>query len=312
MEKIGEFVTSKIIGHKPVKPATYDLRKSLISSNQHRAEDLDVCGDYEKRLAEWEDESRKIKEQRLRELESLPKIEKQTYKITPTQMYADFVKFYKAVNKKDFSPVNPYSDTNEPKEFVYTLIYYFLQDDSFFNSPLLRKDVSIPSFDKGLLVVGGYGCGKSSTFRALFALFRNYSVQIKRIDPKNKKELLQKFRMVECVSTDVVIAYNSSKTPSSVISPLITINPLYIDDILREEDASNFGKHNIFKTVLTHRGDFNKKMLLSLNPVIGKDGEHKSFEDSLKEFELRYDGRVYDRLFGGLNMVEMNGKSMRR
>ena len=100
-----------------------------------------------------------------------------------------------------------------------------------------------------------------------------------------------------------------------LLRPLMSYTPLYIDDILREQDASNFGKLNIFLTVLTHRADRGYKSHLSLNykeKNVNGLVENASVEESLLQFRERYDGRVHDRLFGMYNIIELTGKSFRR
>lgn len=317
---VGMHIIEKAIGKKPRKPQTYDMRKRMGTP-----EDLEFCKNYDERIAEWEakyDDFRKkqIEEnKKYKELED--KIEvKKVPPIIPNHkgVLADFNSFYKIINKVEFNPKNPFSNTDEPLQYIYTLIFYFLKDERFFKSPLLRKDLSEPSFDKGTLSIGGYGCGKTSTWNALLASFKNHVDYIKKQKPSNQDELVKMFHLNKCISSDIVHKYTVCKDKNMIddlLRPLMSYTPLYIDDILREQDASNFGKLNIFLTVLTHRADRGYKSHLSLNykeKNVNGLVENASVEESLLQFRERYDGRVHDRLFGMYNIIELTGKSFRR
>lgn len=312
-EKIESIIISKIIGNRPIKPASYEMRKLRKSK-----EDLIVCYNYEQALQNWENEAQKIRN-------SQPKYENENFVIkerppinaTVKDIFEDFIQTYKILSKRDFNKVNPYSKSDEPNKYLFTLIFYFLNNERFFDSPLLRKDLSEPSFDKGTLSIGGYGCGKTSTMMALILTFRNHVDFVKNIMPSNEKEILKKFEINSCISTDVVNRYGTTKKNyvDEVLNPLMSSKQLYIDDILREEDGDNFGRLNIFKTVLTHRADFGYKTHLTTNYLeVDSDGvvEFLDTETSLLKFRSRYDGRIHDRLFGMYNIIELKGKSFRR
>ena len=53
-EKIENIVISEIIGLRPIKPATYEMRKLRKSK-----EDIIVCYNYEQALQNWEKEAQK-------------------------------------------------------------------------------------------------------------------------------------------------------------------------------------------------------------------------------------------------------------
>jgi hypothetical protein len=133
--------------------------------------------------------------------------------------------------------------------------------------------------------------------------------------PINLKDILAKFDINSCVSTDVVNEYSTAKDKgviSDIMLPLMSSKALYIDDIIREDDGYNFGKNNIFLKVLTHRSDRDYETHLTLNPLIKEDGLTEDILVSLMQFDTRYDGRVHDRLFGNYNIIELTGKSFRR
>lgn len=319
---VGMHLIEQKIGKKPRKPQTYEMRKRLGTP-----EDLEFCKNYDDRLAEWEKKYEKLRQEQIEEAKKYKAMEKKLVvkevpPIIPNakKIFQDFSMFYKAQNKVEFNPKNPYSKTDEPLQYIYTLIFYFLKDERFFKSPLLRTDLSNPSFDKGTLSIGGYGCGKTSTWNALLASFNNHLDYIKRLldKPSNAKELFEMFQLNKCVSSDIVHKYTTCKDKTlldELLRPLMSFIPLYIDDILREQDANNFGKLNVFLTVLTHRADRGHKSHLTMNYkeiVVDGNIENASVEESLLQFRERYDGRVHDRLFGMYNIIELSGKSFRR
>lgn len=313
MKDIETIINSQIYGKRPKKPASYDLRKLRKSK-----EDLVFCYNYEQEVQKWENNASKIRRAQegakntTIELSENPEINTEL-----NDVVVDFLNAYKLLQKKDFNKINPYSNTNEPNQFLYTLLFYFMQDDRFFDSPLLRKDISEPSLDKGTLTIGGYGCGKTSTFMALLYVFNKHIEFVKKEMPKNQKEILKKYDILGCISSDVVNKYNTIKKSqiNDVLNPLMGSKQLYVDDILREQDGDNYGRLNIFKTILTHRADFGYKTHLTMNYLEYEvDGNvfFKNTEESLLKFRSRYDGRIYDRVFGMYNIIQLEGKSFRR
>jgi DNA replication protein DnaC len=303
---------SEILGKKPRKPASYDLRVKRGSK-----EDLEIIKTYEKALAEWNKKSDELRAKNKKKIEDLPPPEKQLLHLNKSKIIANFNDYYSAVNGVDFSEKNPYSNTDEPFLLLKTLIYYFTQDDSFFKSPVL-SDLSKPSFNKGLLVIGGYGCGKTSTFKAIKRMFDTYIKFINQKNPDNKAELIDKIHFDSCVSSEVVLNYSNSKDTSycqEIIRNLLRRTPLYIDDILREDMAYNYGKRNIFKQVLSTRADKGYKTYLTCNYLEFEEADKIKVSDtmtSLNQFRTKYDGRIYDRLFQMFNILELSGKSFRR
>ncbi|CAL2094659.1 hypothetical protein [Tenacibaculum sp. 190524A02b] len=303
---------------KPKKPKTYNLRKK-----RGTPEDIKICEEYDRQVEKWKKLRKKYNDNAQLEENKLEKLSKVIIKHNISDVRNDFTKLYKILFDKDFSFTNPYSETNEPKIFLDTVLCYFLKKDNFFNSPLLRKDLSSPCFKKGLLVIGGYGNGKTSLFKTLHTLFNNHCKHIKQNFPPNREsnieELLKQFDMNYCVTTESVLKYDTAKDKSQIqkiLLPLTSSKQLYIDDLLREEIAFNFSKKNIFKDILTLRADKGYKTHLSMNfsEYVSKEGkvEYHNTESSLSQFRNKYDGRVHDRIFGMCNIIELSGRSFRR
>lgn len=319
-DQVGNIILSKIIGERPRKPQTYAMRKL-----RGTEEDIEFCERYDKRLAEWEAKAEKVRADALKDREADKKLadEFEVKKVPPIivnhkMILHDFKIAYKHQRRVEFNPRNPYSGTDEPNQFLYTLIFYFMRDDRFYDSPLLNKKLSVPSLDKGTLTIGGFGCGKSSTFNALIYTFKMFCKIVREKMPENQTELLNKYDINSCVSSDIVNKYNTTESKDyldELMKPLMSYRQLYIDDILREQDANNYGKRNIFLDVLTHRADRDFKTHLTLNYLDENPKLKIGFQDidkSLEQFAHRYDGRVHDRLFGMYNIIELKGKSFRR
>lgn len=316
-KQAGEIIISQIIGEKPRIPQTYAMR-----SVRATEADLDFCKNVDDRIAEWNRKADEIRNQQISDrAEEKAKVDAFEIKKVPPitasaiDIYSDFLYHFKNQHRdsKDFNPRNPYSDSDEPKIYVYTLIFYFMKDKRFFDSPLLRKDLSIPSFNKGTLTIGDCGCGKSSVFFALLSTFKNHIDHVNKLQPSNLKDLIDKYRINQCISTDIVNQYRTvthKKMINEILQPLMSSVPLYIDDILREVNAGF--DDNVFLRVLIHRSDWGYKSHLTLNPSEDENEKVESTEKSILQFKTRYDKRVYDRAYGDFNIIELIGKTFRR
>lgn len=173
-----------------------------------------------------------------------------------------------------------------------TLLCYFTSDPRFFECDNLSQR-SKPSFDKGLLIIGGFGNGKTSVMKALSAALKHYRVRQFRFYTAN--QVVDKFE--SCETTHDKKSF--WKTFSNGIK--------CFDDIKTERDASNFGKYNIFKDLIERRYDYESKTFITCNYRDKTD-----LEDGLMEFGDRYGARAYDRIFEMFNIVEFKGKSLRK
>lgn len=316
-EKIGDTILSNIIGKRPRKPATYEIRRL----NKSNKADQDFCDDYDRRLAEWQKKADEVRSSNKKVYPDFKEKEAPEIKVSSEMIIEDFKKAYKHLYKRDFLVHNEYSDSNEPELFLKTLVYYFNKDQRFFKSPLLRADLSKPSFDKGTLSIGNYGCGKTTTYRTLVFVFKNYVDFILKNRPKNQEDLLSKFRISQCIATDVVLEYKQAlkrgRLLDDIFTPLKTVHDLYIDDLLKEEILykSSENEVNIFKDILTLRDERRRKSHISLNyNEIEKASELilENTEDSLYQIHRKYNGTVHDRIFGSYNILELKAKSLRR
>lgn len=176
---------------------------------------------------------------------------------------------------------------------VETILYYFARDKRFFKCKNLSS-LTKPSFNKGLLIVGSYGNGKTSTMRVLRELF-NHTPLVFKSYTANK--IVSTFEGYDD-STERYAYIERTKTKTA-----------YFDDVKTEKIASNYGKYNLFKEILEERYINKAKTYITCNYKAGD--ETNNLEEALFEFNDKYGERVYDRLFEMFNVIEFHGKSMR-
>lgn len=209
--------------------------------------------------------------------------------ITKDQLWRDFNSVYYQDNGVFFSTDK---DSIENLKVVFS---YFLKDDSFFECSRLIKDLNDPSFEKGLLIIGSYGNGKTSIMKALYKCLMNY---------KN-------YSFACYDANDLVNDYEACEDSVSKDSfwRKLTSGRAYFDDVKTERQASNYGKVNLFKDILERR---NARSLIT--HMTGNYTQDKSNDlmEALREYGTKYGSRVYDRLFSDFNIIEFKGKSFRR
>ncbi len=182
----------------------------------------------------------------------------------------------------------------ETKMNIACIMRYFLCEKEFFESPNLMR-MSEPSFKKGLLIMGGYGSGKSKVMEALQMVFVNDpNLRFKRYD-----------------ANEVVDMYEAIKSPVEKDSfwEKMVSGVAHFDDVKTERIASNYGKTNVFKDILEKRNTKSLRTFITCNYREGRNGD---IDDGLKEFYEKYGARVYDRLFMDFNIIQWNGKSFRK
>jgi len=187
---------------------------------------------------------------------------------------------------------------------ILPLVYYFSKDPRFFKCENLSKS-SNPSFDKGILIVGTFGNGKTAAMRVFEKIFRT----VKGMSFKGY------------TANEVVTMFEKCNDELSKedFNKKVNLGQRYFDDIKTERIASNYGKVNIFKDILETRYNkmFDKieeKKIIEKTYITCnyKEGFEGNVEVALEEFGEKYGGRVYDRLFEMFNVIEFKGKSFRK
>jgi DNA replication protein DnaC len=219
-----------------------------------------------------------------------PKSEKENeFKITAMQLFKLFKEKFLEVNGRPLIKIEGVTIKNlEP------LIYYFSKDERFFECENLSK-LSEPSFEKGLLVIGNFGNGKTSTMITFEKIFQN----IKGISFKG-------YTANEVVGMFEKCGDDISKKE---FERKVNFGTRYFDDVKTERVASNFGKVNLFKDILESRYNNKVKTHITCN---FKENFEGNIEMALEEFGENYGGRVHDRLFAMFNIIEFKGKSFRK
>lgn len=279
---------NKIIG--------YNKYKHLKSLKHLSDEEKALVENYEnKHKNSLSEEQKQKNEEYLKSLNN-PEQEK-NYLVTPKHLYSVFVKKFLEIEKKEFIRNDDSFKNIEP------LMFYFSRDNRFLNCDNIVRSFqfgdqvkeSTPSLEKGLLIIGNFGNGKTSVMRVFENIFKGMKGWAFKGYTAN--ELVE---MYECCNTPVQKEGFWSNMNKGV---------LYFDDVKTERMANNYGKTNLFKDVIEKRYNRRKKTLITCN---FKDGLTDDIEAALLEFGEMYGSRVFDRLFEMFNIIEFKGKSFRK
>lgn len=171
------------------------------------------------------------------------------------------------------------------KEVIFTVFKYFIQDPDFNASGLITTE---PSLDKGLLIFGDYGIGKTWLFDILQKIARDFH------DHGNKQ-----MWFTSITASSFVEDYMSqSKHPDSTFRlERYFKGRLYIDDLGFEPKAYN--QKEIMAQLLFERNRFGAVTYVTTN---------------MKPSEIsdRYGQRIGDRLPEMFNIIKWNGESFRK
>lgn len=225
-----------------------------------------------------------------------------------SQIYTWFKNFYKIEYDVEFDKnVN----NGEPYVLVYTLLCYLFKHEKFYESPIINQKINKVDIRKGLLIIGGYGVGKTSIIKTLHEMLKQACEPIKYVKDENNNlqpvpryKPFFKFRTANGIVSEYesISKMNDKKTFWKQYSK----GTIYFDDVMTEREASNFGKVNVFKDMFENRSITRAKTLVSMNYVNG------NLKDTLEEFKNRYGPRNFDRLFNMFNIIELKGESLRK
>lgn len=199
-----------------------------------------------------------------------------------------FLKTFQEMHGKEFQK------DEESINNLKTLFYYFLRNENFYKCKNLRADISNPSFDKGLLIIGGFGLGKTDYFKVFERVFKSYP------------HLRFKFY----TSKALVHHYEICQTPMDKQSFFKDTERklMFIDDISSERLASNYGKFDVIDEVMINRYDKKLRTFTSCNYTTNDC----CAKQTLIDLGLRYGSRMYYRFHEMFNIIEFKGKSFRR
>lgn len=262
---------------------------------------------YKKYIEEYEIYEKNL----LNNLESRPKQELiELPELNPIDLDSFYDVFKSGFEKFNNKTFDENANSGEPRKLAKTLCAYFAQRRAFLRSPLLN-DKSEPSLDKGLLIIGTYGTGKTSIMRTFDELFR-YAVSnpLGVADKHGVNQFLAryKFSFRYLTAIDVVKDFESISDPSEkeYFWNSHKKGVRYYDDVMSESTASNFGKIELFKDILEMRYQEKARTMISLNYIGNSVGE------TLTGISKKYGERVYDRIFEMFNIIELKGETLRK
>lgn len=171
------------------------------------------------------------------------------------------------------------------KDVIFTVFKYFLKDPDFNEAGLITTE---PSLEKGLLIFGDYGVGKTLLFEILHKIARSF------LDHGNKQ------MWFSCITASSFVEkyMSETKNPDSTFSlDSYSKGRLYIDDLGFEPKA--FNQKEIMAQILFDRNRFGSTTFVTTN---------------LKPSEIveRYGDRIGDRLDEMFNIIKWNGESFRK
>lgn len=191
---------------------------------------------------------------------------------------------------------------------------YFLKDESFFSCKNLVKEINgrklTNSFEKGLLIVGHSGNGKTSIMKSFEYLFKT-NVDLAYSENWNNTSDWMRLRFKMVMSDELVSEFEGLQNPDSRtnFNKKYSSHVYMIDDAKRERKSSNFGAVEIIKEVIEKRYNSRARTFITCN-------YHKDYpndlHEALVEFGDRYGGHIYDRLFEMFNIIEFKGVSFRK
>lgn len=174
------------------------------------------------------------------------------------------------------------------------ILKYFAGDVSFGESSRV-SNLSEPSLDKGLLIIGKNGVGKSQTMKVCSEIFRGTD---------------QYFKFHDCMSLVRVYEELSDASERKEFNHKMRFSIINLDDAKQEDHASNYGKKNLVRDILYDRESRGLKTHMTCNYLEGCQG---NVDATMKEYGARYGSALYDRMFKMFNIIEFKAqKSFRR
>jgi len=207
----------------------------------------------------------------------------------------DFMELFKTTFKEIWKKELILDDESE--KFLHTIMCYFYRRECFFRSPYLRKDFNEPSFEKGLLIIGNPGLGKSAFLKTFEVIFRI------------KCHTNMNFYFLFSDVNDVICEFESLQTyQKEEFYQTQSKGFRCYDDIKSERQASNFGISNLMQDILHSRYNSRQKTILITN---FNDKYPNDCEKALDELGEKYGSRIYDRIFEMFNIIVVKGTSKR-
>lgn len=229
-------------------------------------------------------------------------------------VWKEFNRYYRIHFNKNFE-----RDPVAVKD-IEPIFKYFLRDPEFSQSDRVVKQVGnstiYPALEKGLLIVGSTGNGKTSVLQTFFEMFKSKTVEARECRWNNFKDWDQN-RFIYKETADVAIEFSTLQTGEerkNFFKQYEGFRYLF-DDLMREKKGNNYGSE-IFTDVIAKR--YRNKALthIIMNytdvPKPEEFSDMSNLEWTLYQISIRYGSHIYDRLFEMFNFIELKGKSMRK
>lgn len=187
------------------------------------------------------------------------------------------------------------------EKVVYTVLRYFLQDSGFSEYGNITSE---PSLQKGLLIFGDYGIGKSLLFEILHSVGRELVVK------RDCKDVW--FSQISAGSFVDQYMEAAVQKESEFIIKKYYKGKLYIDDLGFEKKA--FNKTELFAELLFERyRNFSDEKFKSEKDSVYKIKTKTLVTTNLNPSQLteRYGERIGDRLPEMFNIIKWEGQSYR-
>lgn len=234
--------------------------------------------------------------------------------INKNNLWQLFSRYYRILNNKDFE-----REENAIKN-VEPIFKYFLKDSDFMNSDRVVKKIAgselRPSLEKGLLIIGGTGNGKTTIMETFFEIFKSKTVEARECRWNNYREWDSR-RFTYKSTADIAIEFSSLGNDAGKKEFFKKYGGFrfFFDDLMREKKGNNYGSE-IFTDIIALRYRNKATTYFTMNYTdIPKPEEFESMSSldwTLYQLSLRYGSHIYDRLFEMFNFIEFKGKSMRK
>jgi len=236
----------------------------------------------------------------------------ETHPNKPNQYNLDYIESLKTKKQVNIPPIqkkwlwesflrsylqnsnNAFIQNSDTLENIKPLVFYFLDDFENFKQCATVSKLSAPSLDKGLLIVGNYGNGKTSIFKALESVLKPTKKTFKFLSTNNLVSMFESCADQYAKDDFYNLVYTGTR---------------YFDDVKTERMASNYGKTELMKDILEERYTRQKTTYLSCNY---NDKYPNNLQEALQDFGIKYGARVYDRMFEMFNIIQFKGQSFRK
>lgn len=216
----------------------------------------------------------------------------------------DLIKGLMLMRAKKIFGKNEFAIDKE-NEFVFELLCRYFGNDPEFNSLCLSIGVENPSLDKGLLLVGIFGTGKSWMMK----LFKTNQRQC--FDIIEAKEIANRYKRLEAdkdknYTSEEVFKEFANVKKAAVNDPSVfyqTHIGLCIDDLGNEDVKNSYGnKRHVVAEILELR--YQEKLYGS--------NFHATTNLTADQIEQFYGGRIRSRLREMFNFIELTGADRRK